>query len=85
MEGKFSKETSTGHPGGGASAMPDTGLPMPKKQLPKQQEQRDQKQLETDHFSFGSQGAEFCRKIDVASVEEAALSMRRERAAPKPS
>jgi hypothetical protein len=51
---------------------------MLRKQLPKQLEQRDQKQLEPDHFVSGSQGAEFCRKIDVTSVEEAVLSLRLE-------
>jgi hypothetical protein len=52
---------------------------MLRKQLPKPLEQRDEKQLEAD------EGAEFYRKIDVASVEEAVLSMRLERAAHKPS
>jgi hypothetical protein len=50
---------------------------MLRKQLPKPLEQRDEKQLEAD------EGAEFYRKIDVASVEEAVLSMRLERATHK--
>jgi hypothetical protein len=50
---------------------------MLRKQLPKPLEQRDEKQLEAD------ESAEFYRKIDVASVEEAVLSMRLERATHK--
>ncbi len=51
---------------------------MLKKQLPGQLEQVHQRLLEPDHFVLSPERAKFCRDIDVASVEEAVLTIRRE-------